>query len=70
MSKEETVIYQTAVFRVEQGFYSIAQLEDMIKEFKTQKTFQDKMLAKSMEKKQVILFHGLKKKIIWDKAND
>ena len=48
--KEELVIYQTAVFYVEGGFYSIAQLEDMIEDFKTQKAFQDKVLAKLMEK--------------------
>ena len=48
--KEEIVTYSTAVFYVEQGFYSIAQLEDMIEDFKTQKAFQDKVLARSMEK--------------------
>ena len=48
--KEETVIYQTAVFYVEQGFYSIAQLEDLIKDFKAQKALQDRALAKLMEK--------------------
>jgi len=48
--KEELVTYSTAVFYVDSGYYSIANLEDMIKNFKTQKALQDKALLKSMEK--------------------
>lgn len=50
MTKDELVTYNTAVFYVEGGFYSISQLEGLIEVLKAQKAFQDKALARSVSK--------------------
>lgn len=47
---EQLTTYGTARFYIAEAFYTIAEIEDMVAEFKAAKVAQDKALAKSMER--------------------
>ena len=53
-NKPEYAVYETTRFRVEEGFYSIEYLEELVKNLKDAKAVQDQHLLQSMVTRRMI----------------
>jgi len=62
----EIVRFGTAQFWIDEGMYSIEQIEEMLAIFKEAKKRQDEALRRSIERKEEVAINFLKKRFMGD----